>query len=421
MSSTPKLGCIADDYTGGTDVAAALRRHGLRTLLLFGLPDEGMVIGPCDAVVVALKTRALDADAAVEMSLSAHHWLVRNVGVPRTYFKYCSTFDSTDAGNIGPVTDALLAATGQTLVVSSPAAPEHGRTVYRGHLFVGDRLLSESSMKYHPLTPMTDSNIVAVLGRQTPHPVSLLDLATVHRGPHTIRRALESADQQGSRHVVVDAVADSDLLAVADAVSEFSLLAGSAGLAGALGQVLRNRDVTTGAPVGAAAPTGPTVIFAGSCSHTTLGQVALAKSAFSSYRLDPRTVDEPRELFAGALDWLTLHLGEEPILMYSSAPATERGPFDPNVAGELEWMMGQLARAAVDSGAERIVVAGGETSGAIVDALGVKAVTVDAEMDPGVPWCSTTDTGERVTLLLKSGNFGQPELLVRAATIGVLG
>lgn len=420
--STPKIGCVADDYTGGTDVAAALRRHGLRTVLLFGLPDESLDIGPCDAVVVALKTRALDADAAVKMSLAAHHWLAGEVGVSRTYFKYCSTFDSTDDGNIGPVADALLEATGDSLTVSCPAAPEHGRTVYQGHLFVGDRLLSESSMRYHPLTPMTDSDIVAVLGRQTSHAVSLLDLATVHRGPDAIGRALASAGEQGVRHVVVDAVDDADLLSVAEAVGEFTLVAGSAGLAGALGKVLYDRDVTAGDAAPKPAPNGPTVIFAGSCSQATLGQVAQAKSSFAHYRLDPRTVASPEDLFSDALEWMRSHIGDDPILMYSSAPAEERGPFDPNVASELERMMGGLAKAAVGCGAERIVVAGGETSGAVVDALGVKAVVVDAEMDRGVPWCSTNDhDSEQVTLLLKSGNFGQPDLLVRAATIGVLG
>ncbi|OZC42528.1 hypothetical protein CH286_25560 [Rhodococcus sp. WWJCD1] len=420
--STPKIGCIADDYTGGTDVAAALRRHGLRTVLLFGLPEESVDVGSCDAVVVALKTRSLDAEAAVKMSLAAHHWLAGEVGIPRTYFKYCSTFDSTDDGNIGPVADALLEATGDSLTVSCPAAPEHGRTVYQGHLFVGDRLLSESSMRYHPLTPMTDSDIVAVLGRQTTYPVSLVDLAAVHRGPDSIGQALASAGNSGVRHVVIDAVEDADLMSVAEAVGEFALVAGSAGLAGALGKVLHDRDTASVEPAPRSAPTGPTVIFAGSCSQATLGQVAQAKSSFAHYRLDPRTVASPEELLPDALEWMQSHIGGDPILMYSSASADDRGPFDPAVANELERMIGALAKAAVDSGAERIVVAGGETSGAVVDALGVKAVVVDAEMDRGVPWCSTTDdNSEHVTLLLKSGNFGQPDLLVRAATIGVLG
>lgn len=411
----PVLGCIADDYTGGTDVAAALRRRGLRVLLLFGAPDDNMDIRNCDAVVVALKTRALNAEAAVKMSLAAQQWLVGEARVDTVYFKYCSTFDSTADGNIGPVADALLDAAGGGMTVICPATPEHGRTVYQGHLFVGDRLLSESSMRHHPLTPMTESDVVRLLAAQTTHTVKVLYWHHVRSGSRAIAEALRNA---GARYVVVDALDDGDLDAIAQAVHGMPVVTGGAGLAGALGGVIRTHDSTHPASTVMPAPDGPTVVLAGSCSQATLEQVGYAREHFASYRLDPRTAGTPAELLDAALVWLADHLGSQPVLIYSSAPADERGPADPAIANQLEATIGALARAAVDGGARRIVVAGGETSGAVVDALGIRSVMVDAEADRGVPWCSTPD--RRVSLLLKSGNFGASDLLVRAATTEVL-
>jgi uncharacterized protein YgbK (DUF1537 family) len=416
--SGPTIGCIADDYTGGTDVAAAFRRQGLRTVLLFGLPDDGERLDDCDAVVVALKTRALEADAAVKMSLAARNWLITDAGVDTIYFKYCSTFDSTAAGNIGPVADALLDAAGEALTVVCPATPEHGRTVYQGHLFVADRLLAESSMRHHPLTPMTDSHLPRLMVAQTPHPVGLVNWQQVRRGSTVIADELRDAAAHGVRHVVVDALDDDDLTAIARAVDGMAVVSGAAGLAGALGRVTRDQDCDQPALAPVPAPPGATVIFAGSCSKATLGQVANARQRFASLRLDPRSVATPADLFGPALAWLGDHLGDEPVMIYSSAPAEERGPANPGVADQLEATMGALAKAAVDAGARRIVVAGGETSGAVVDALGVKSVVVDAEADRGVPWCSTPD--RQISLLLKSGNLGEPDLLVRAATSEVL-
>jgi 3-dehydrotetronate 4-kinase len=412
--SAPAIGCIADDYTGGTDVAAAFRRQGLRTVLQFGLPEDGQRLDDCDAVVVALKTRALEADTAVKMSLAARNWLVGDAGVGTIYFKYCSTFDSTAGGNIGPVADALVDAAGDALTVVCPATPEHGRTVYQGHLFVADQLLSESSMRHHPLTPMTDSHLPRVMAAQTPHQVKLVNWQQVQCGSTAVADKLRDAAADGVRHVVVDALDDDDLTTIARAVDGMAVVTGAAGLAGALGRVVRDHDRDHRSPEPAPAPPGATMILAGSCSKATLGQVAHARQQFASLRLDPRSVDRPADLFEPSLAWLLGHLGDEPVMIYSSAPAEERGPADASVADQLEATMGALAKSAVDAGARRVVVAGGETSGAVVDALGVKSVVVDAEADRGVPWCSTPD--RQISLLLKSGNFGQPDLLVRAAT-----
>jgi 3-dehydrotetronate 4-kinase len=413
------IGCIADDYTGGTDIAAALRRQGLQTVLLFGPPADDHRIDPCDAVVVALKTRALDPEAAVTMSLAARHWLVAEAGVDTVYFKYCSTFDSTPAGNIGPVADALLDAAGEQLTVVCPATPEHGRTVYQGQLFVGDLPLAESPMRYHPLTPMTDSSVVRLLAAQTPYRVGSIGWQQIQQGHIAVRLALADAAAAGHRHIVVDALEDGDLDILARAVADLPVVTGGAGLAGALGRMLVETAGAHAAVAPVRAPDAPAVVFAGSCSKATLAQVAHARRHFASYRLDPRSVASPGDLLAPAQAWMRDNLGNTPVLIYSSAPAEDRGPADPVVADQLESTIGALARSAVDAGAGRIIVAGGETSGAVVDALGLRSVIVDAEADRGVPWCSTAD--HRVSLLLKSGNFGATDLLVRAATSEVLG
>ncbi|MEU0479787.1 3-oxo-tetronate kinase [Streptosporangium sp. NPDC006013] len=407
---SPLLGCLADDYTGGTDVAAALRRSGLRTLLLFGAPTPETTVPDCDAIVVCLKTRTAPADEAVRQSLAVHRWLLAQ-GVSHPYVKYCSTFDSTDQGNIGPVVDAVTQADDRPLTIVCPAAPEHGRTLYQGHLFVGDRLLSQSPMRHHPLTPMTDSDLVAVLGRQTPYPVALLAHEVVAQGGDAVRTALRDLRERGIRHVVTDAVDDHDLDTIAAAAGPLALMTGAAGLARAVGALLA-QTAGEGAGGGETVPPlpgGPGIVIAGSCSAATLEQVARAREKFPSYRLHPQAGD----LIGDCLRWLEAHLGDGSVMVYSSAPPEERAETPPDTADVLEQALAAAARHAVERGARRVVVAGGETSGAVVNALGVTSVIVSAEADRGVPWCVTT-ASPPLALLLKSGNFGHPDLLVRA-------
>jgi 3-dehydrotetronate 4-kinase len=412
------LGCIADDFTGGTDVAAALRRSGLSVVLHFGVPDPGTEAPESDAVVIALKSRTVPAEDAVAESLQALAWL-RSQGTERAYFKYCSTFDSTDGGNIGPVTEAFLAATGSPITLVCPASPEHGRTTYQGHLFVGDQLLSESSMRTHPLTPMTDSNLVAVMERQSTRPVGLLALGTIRAGGVAIHERLKDLEASGVAHVVVDAIEADDLVAVAEVVEMLPLLTGGAGLAGALGTVLAatSQHTPSSLDLDFAPPAGPGLVLAGSCSRATLGQVARASEVFPSYRLDPAATPDPAVMLDRARSWLREHWGSGPLVMYSSATPAEqeaaRAAMGPLTSAILEEQLGELARDASGLGAARIVVAGGETSGAVVQALGYRSVVVLGEEDRGVPWCAPVDAPGAV-LLLKSGNFGTEDLLVRA-------
>jgi 3-dehydrotetronate 4-kinase len=411
---TGLLGCIADDFSGASDVAAALRSGGWRVALVFGRPDCSLALEPVDAVVVALKSRSIPAAEAVGESLKTLHWL-RSLGAQRYYFKYCSTFDSTDAGNIGPVTDALLAETGQRTTVICPASPEHGRTVYQGHLFVGSTLLSESPMRQHPLNPMTDANLVRLLARQTAAPVGLVPLDAVRAGAETLGQRISLLSDRFA-HLVVDVTQEDDLDAVALATGEMPVVTGAAGLAGAIARTSRPEHGVE-ASGSTALPDGPAVALVGSCSAATLEQVAYAITQVPSYRLDPVATPTESEMVAQARAWLRTQLPAGPVMIYSSADAAARtaaiAAMGEQTATILERTLGDLGRYAVTLGARRIIAGGGETSGAVVQALNVRTVSVESELDQGVPWCLTPGESS-LALILKSGNFGGPKLLVRA-------
>jgi 3-dehydrotetronate 4-kinase len=431
-----EIGCIADDYTGGTDVAAGMRRAGLRVALVFGVPTSGQDLPPCDAAVVAMKFRTTSVEKASEDVAAAHGWLTSQ-GVQRFYYKYCSTFDSTPEGNIGPITDLLLQLTGIQTSVICPSSPVHDRTVYQGHLFVGDRLLSESPLRSHPLTPMTDPDLVRVLAQQTTARVGLVSWADVATGPSAVREAVDLLARSGVRHVVTDAISVGDLRTVVSATQDRSLLTGGAGLAEAWAELVHERrsngantpdGETSSAPAAArdvrstpveGLSAGDTLVLAGSCSAATLAQVSEAKVVFPSYKLDPVRTSDPTQMLEEALAWLQAQPSGQPRLIYASATQSERdaaiAAMGSRTAEHLENVLGALAVHAAAAGTCRFVVAGGETSGAVVSALGIQQVLVEDEFEVGVPWC-TTEGRRPMRLLLKSGNFGSRRLLVEAAT-----
>lgn len=396
-----RLGVIADDYTGGTDVASALTRVGARVRLSFGAPQSLIAPGAADALVVALKTRHAPVERAVAESVMAATWL-RRQGASRLYLKVCSTFDSTDEGNIGPVADALLDVVGGTVEIVAPASPEHGRTVYQGHLFVGSRLLSESPMRHHPLTPMNESDLVRILSPQTSRVVRLLPREIVSRGAAATTASVASAAADGVTHLIGDAIDDEDLRALAGVALDLPLTTGGAGLARLIAHVALGRRSPVERWEGL--PDGPTVILAGSLSARTGEQVEAAAAAFPSFHLQ-----RPEDV-AGASEWLDEHMGTMPVLIHSWVAPENRSLGIP----AFEASMARLARRAVERGARRIIVAGGETSGAVVEGLHVQGAEVLAEEDRGVPWL-VSDADHRVALLLKSGNFGSRDMLVRAA------
>ncbi len=415
------LGCIADDFTGATDLANTLVKSGMRTVQLLGVPRAGLHVPDADAVIVALKSRSNPADEAVRMSLGALQWL-QTAGARQFYFKYCSTFDSTDRGNIGPVADALLDALGEDFTVFNPAFPTNKRTIYQGYLFVGNELLSESGMRHHPLTPMTDPSLVRVLQRQTRHPVGLVPYATLIKGVDAVREALDGLRHSGIRHVVLDSITDEHLFALGEACAGLKLVTGGSGMAmGLPANFVRAGLMRTGQAAQLPRVTGPTAVLAGSCSNATQAQVAQMKRDHDAFELDPIAMAAGRDVAAEALAWVQGRLSERPLLIYSTATPEQVSAVQQELgrerAGELvERTFGRIAQGLVERGVRRLVVAGGETSGAVVSALGVEGLTIGPEIDPGVPW--TFGIGEpTLALALKSGNFGGPDFFTRAFTV----
>jgi uncharacterized protein YgbK (DUF1537 family) len=414
------LGCIADDFTGATDLANMLTRGGMRTLQTIGVPGGAADLPEADALVVALKSRTIPAADAVAQSLAALDWLAAQ-GCRQFLFKYCSTFDSTDAGNIGPVADALLDRLGADFTIACPAFPENRRTIFNGHLFAGAELLSDSPMKDHPLTPMTDANLVRVLQRQTRAKVGLVPYAVVRQGAAAIRAAFDRLRADGVRHAIVDAVEDAHLVAIGAACAELALVTGGSGIALGLPENFRRAGLLTRTGSAALMPParGHAAVIAGSCSAATQAQVAAMKRRCPSMRIDPK------ELVAGAaavvdraVGWAATQVVKGPVLVYSTAAPDEVRAAQEAVGKEraatvIEDALAAIAKALVARGVRRLVVAGGETSGAVVSALGVKALAIGPQIDPGVPWTFTVP-GEPVALALKSGNFGAEDFFLKS-------
>ena len=406
------LGAIADDFTGATDLANNLVRAGMRTVQVIGVPPADFNTAKADAVVVALKSRSSPVAEAVADSTAALAWL-RQAGARQIFFKYCSTFDSTDQGNIGPVADALLEALKDDFAVMVPAFPTNKRTVYQGYLYAGDRLLNESGMEHHPLNPMVDADLVRVLGRQTSGRVGLLDFATLRKGAEAVRDRLVCLRVEGYRYAICDTLEDAQLEEIAAAVSEHPLVTGGSGVAQFLPAEYRRMGwLQPVADAGHLAEiAGPALVVSGSCSQATLGQIAHFSTDHETFAIDPLTLAEGRDQAAEAVDWARGRLGDKPVLIYASAPpervreAQER--LGVERAGELvEQALARVARELVAAGVRRLVVAGGETSGAVVSALGVKSLRIGHQIDPGVPWTETSVDGPPLALALKSGNFG---------------
>ncbi|MFG6667613.1 3-oxo-tetronate kinase [Halomonas sp. HNIBRBA4712] len=417
------LGAIADDFTGATDLANNLVRGGMRCVQVIGVPETLPPLDDVDAVVVALKSRSCPASEAVNDSLKALDWL-QGLGARQIFFKYCSTFDSTDKGNIGPVADALLERLNATQTVMVPAFPINGRTVYQGHLFVGDRLLNDSGMQHHPLTPMTDADLVRVLARQTPHGVGLVSRAVLAKGADVARQRLDTLREEGVRHVICDSVDDEDLKTLASATVELALVTGGSGLGQALPAQYREKGwLEVIREPGRLAPAcGSALVLSGSCSRATLAQVDdfLTRHPTGGFALDPQALarDETHWNEALAFARARIEYGE-PVLVYASADPEKvkaaQARLGVEKAGHLvEDALSQLAVALVDQGVGRLLVAGGETSGAVVSALGITALRIGEQIDPGVPWTQTQRKGALLSLALKSGNFGGVDFFTRA-------
>lgn len=412
-----RLGCIADDFTGATDLANNLVRAGMRVAQTMGVPQ--VPVEGVDAIVVALKSRTAPVAEAVADALQAARWL-RAQGAAQMYFKVCSTFDSTPAGNIGPVAEALMELLGARMVPVTPAFPENARTVYQGHLFVGEQLLSDSSMRQHPLTPMLDSSLVRVLQAQLDaragRRVGLVNHAVVAQGASAVRARLSALETQGASFAVLDAIDNGDLLVLAEAVQDAPLLVAGSGLAIGLPRLLGLQPNAQAAQLPAAR--GARAIVSGSCSVASNAQVAAFKAAGgAAYALDPLRGDGGADLAAQALAWALPRLERGPVLVHATAePAAVRevqNRLGVQRAGALlEDALAAVALGLVRAGVGQLIVAGGETSGACAQALGIAQLRIGAQIDPGVPWCYAEPV--RLHIALKSGNFGGVDFFMRA-------
>jgi len=411
------LGSVADDFTGASDLANTLAKGGLRTTLFVGIPE---VIRPeCEAGVIALKSRSIAPTEAVAQSLAGLQAL-RAAGAEQILFKYCSTFDSTREGNIGPVADAMIEALGAPVAIVCPAFPTNLRTLYRGHLFVGDKLLSESGMEKHPLTPMTDANLQRWLSYQSKNRIGLMTLDVVRKGAAAIRAALDEAARRNEKLVVCDAIADDDLVALGEAAKGMALVTGGSGIA--LGLPANFGRSPTAAAQRPIAPRGQAIALSGSCSRATLAQVALHRIHAPTLQLDAAAIVEGRFAAADVMGWLAGEAGQAELPLVSSSAAPEevlalQARFGTErVAHAIEFFFAELARTLVGSGYRRLITAGGETSSAIVSGLALNALSIGPEIDPGVP-ALVHEGAPILALALKSGNFGAPDFFAKALAV----
>ena len=418
--STPLLGCIADDFTGATDLANNLVRSGMRVVQTIGVPS-GPLNAEVDAVVVALKSRTIAAADAVAQSLDALRWLQAQ-GAQQIYFKYCSTFDSTPEGNIGPVTEALMDALGMAFTIATPAFPDNGRTVFKGYLFAGNVLLNESGMQNHPLTPMTDPNLVRVMQAQTKRKVGLLDHTVVARGPEAIRERIATLQAEGVGVAIVDATSNYDLLRLGPALKGMPLVTAGSGVAIGLPANWGLAPSSTASQLPPAQ--GLRAIVSGSCSQATNRQVAHFKAqGLPALALDPLALTGDTDtLVAQVMAWAQPLLPQGPVLVYSTAEPAAVKAIQARLgvaeAGALvEHALAAVARALAQAGVQQLVVAGGETSGACVQALGITQLQIGPQIDPGVPWCHARGEAGSLHIALKSGNFGTDDFFTKAFTV----
>jgi uncharacterized protein YgbK (DUF1537 family) len=414
------LGVIADDFTGASDIANTLAKGlpgqgGLRTVQYLGVPRD-KAAPEIEAGVIALKSRSIKPASAIEQSLAALRWLL-DQGCKQIVFKYCSTFDSTPAGNIGPVAEALAGELGVKGVIACPAFPGAGRTIYQGHLFVKDRLLNESGLQNHPLNPMTDADIRRWLRHQTMADVGHVEIGVVYQGPAAVEAALEENARRGRTLVIVDAITDDDLVAIGRAAASHRLVTGGSGIAIGLAANFIEQGLASGTGADVIGLEGPEAILAGSCSGATRGQVDLHRKSHPTLAIDVDGVMDGSVTTSDLVSFLLENQGSAPLVYSSGTPDEVRAIQErfgrENVATALDTLFASTAQELIKAGIRRLVVAGGETSGAVVSALDLGALTIGAEIDPGVP-VLLSGGDKPVALALKSGNFGTPDFFDKA-------
>ena len=418
LSMKLKLGCIADDITGASDVALMLAEHGMPVLLALGLP-ENFIEAPAEAIVIGLKSRTTKAEQAVKQSVQAARWLLKK-GATQLLFKYCSTFDSTREGNIGPVSEALLKLTGDNFTLVCPAFPDNGRTIENALLMVNGIPLSESSMRNHPLTPMRNANLVELMDEQTHDGASTgLSLSIVRQGARATKEKLSELRNKGFRYVIPDITNNYDLKVLAEAVSDMKVVTGASGIAMGLPDNFRPSGTDK---ENACAPLpklkGHPVIIAGSCSLATRGQVEFVREQCFAIEVDPLQIAGNQQSLDELCKIASSHWQNGPVLIYSSTDPEHVELVQQKLGKEqaatlVEQTLAQIAVHLANQGASKFVLAGGETSGAVAAALGTSLMRIGPKIDSGVPWMIRAD-GPTQVLAFKSGNFGTPDFFQRA-------
>jgi uncharacterized protein YgbK (DUF1537 family) len=414
-----RLGVIADDFTGATDIASFLVQNGMPTIQFNGVPERHDALS-AQAIVISLKSRSCPAQQAVDQSLAALAWLQQQ-GCDRFYFKYCSTFDSTEHGNIGPVTDALLAALGETQTVISPSLPVNGRTVYQGYLFVADQLLSESGMRHHPVTPMTDSNLVRLMTRQAKGQAAVINAAQLDKGADAVRAQLNELNVQGINYVVLDALHEQHLLTQGEALKETRLVTGGSGLAIGIARAWATQQQNSDAEQAGRPQGDRAVVISGSCSQMTNRQVQAYRQQAPSHEVVVERCLDNAEGYARELcDWVEAnHHSALAPLLFATADAQQLQAIQQQYGAArsseaVEQLFASVTRELKARGWQRFIVAGGETSGVVAQSLGVTAFHIGPMISPGVPW--VRDIHQPLSLALKSGNFGDEQFFARAQT-----
>lgn len=404
-----KLGVIADDFTGATDIASFLVENAMRTVQVNGVPQEALDI-EADAIVVSLKSRSCAVDEAINDSLNALTWL-KAQGCQQFYFKYCSTFDSTEQGNIGPVTDALMAELGQSFTVVCPALPVNGRTVYKGNLFVFDQPLHESGMRHHPVTPMRDSNVLRLMEKQSQGKSGLVNHQVIEQGVEAVQSQLAQLQSQGVNYAVLDTTTMDQLETLGRAVQSMTLVTGGSGLAAGLAKAWGRQKAQAQAAVSSGQPSQqPAVILSGSCSEMTNRQVAYYQSLAPHFALEVTQCFDNPDYAQQVASWVLEHqTGQYAPMVYATAdPQTlERiqQQYGAQASSEaVEGFFSLLAHLLKEQGIVNFIVAGGETSGTVTQSLKVSGFHIGPQIAPGVPWVKAVDGG--LSLALKSGNFG---------------
>ncbi|OML06590.1 3-oxo-tetronate kinase [Yersinia pestis] len=426
-----QLGVIADDFTGATDIASFMSDSGWKVVQFIEVPTSNNLCPPnADAVVIALKSRSIPAAEAIEQSLACLQWLKECAQARQIYFKYCSTFDSTPAGNIGQVSDALMSAAGVQQLVHCPALPQNKRTVVHAHLFVNGVLLNQSGMENHPLNPMRDADLRRVLAPQIHGAVGSLNLDAIQQGTLAIHQRLVALSAQGCNHVIADTLTPADLDQLALALAQQPLLAGGSGLGGALAKRFPSIFISGAASTLDAASTSgatkfafpikrKTVVLSGSCSAMTQQQVSTYCQQAAHFALDVgRCLEVNSGYINDIADWVMAHSCEALApLVYATQPSDiireiqqQYGEQQASLA--VEAAFAGLANELLARGVNTFIVAGGETSGTVVKQLGVNMLEIGQSIAPGVPWVRDPQRG--LMLALKSGNFGNEHFFVAA-------